>query len=410
MNRQRRWPAFLCWLTVLLEGYDLVAFGAAIPNLLKSGYLGISPFSATVIAVLSLVGVGLGAAAVGLIADRWGRRKVMIISIALFSVFTILVPLAPNLELMAAARVISGLGLGACMPVALTLASEYSARSDNAKSATTTMTGYHAGAVLTALLAMVFVEHWQWLFYVGGGLGLLILPLVWRRLPESQAFLEVKSGVRRKVPFSAIVRRPYLLLSLGLWLGSFMGLLLVYGMNTWLPTIMGAAGYSLSSSLLMLLLLNAGGIVGLLVAGKIADKHGVKPSTLLWYLAAAASIAVLSLKFESEWLLNIMIFLAGFFVFSAQVLIFALVSQLFPTSIRGTALGMTSAVGRLGAIVGPAITGALVTAGVAYPGGFYFFAVIAVLAFVAVALVPIRVPEEDTVATATATGIAEGRR
>lgn len=392
MSMQRRWPALLCWLAVVIEGYDLVAFGATIPTLLRSHYLGITPISATVIAALSLVGVGVGAAAVGVIADRFGRRSTMLISILVFSIFTLLVPLMPDLTLMTAARFIAGLGLGACMPLALTLMSEFSSSAHTARSTTRTMTGYHTGAVLTSLLALVFVERWEWLFYVGGAVGLLIVPLMWRYLPESEAFLEVKqtaAGKSMLSSVSSILRKPYLLVTLGVWVASFMGLLLVYGLNTWLPTIMGAAGYSLSSSLLMLLILNFGGIVGLLLAGQVADRKGIKPSTLIWFAAAALFIAILSVKYQQEWLLNVVIFFTGLFVFSAQVLVYALVSKLFPTEMRGTALGMASGVGRVGAIVGPSITGSLVAAGVVYPGGFYVFAVVAVLAVAAIAVVPV---------------------
>lgn len=391
MNRLPRMSAFVCWLAVALEGYDLVSFGAAIPNLLKSQYLGSSPLSTTWIAVLSLIGTGIGAAGVGFFADRWGRRLVLLISVALFSAFTIVMPLVPNLELMALTRFISGIGMGACMPIALALASESASVAKTGRSTTLVMTGYHAGAVLTSLLALVFVEKWQWLFYIGGAIGLLSIPLMWIGLPESRAFLDVKAGIAPRVPISAIVRRPYRLISACLWIGSFMGLLLVYGMNTWLPTIMSSAGYSLSGSLLMLLVLNAGGIFGLLLAGWVADKRGIKPSTLFWYIAATISIVLLSVRFNSEWLLNIVIFISGVFVFSAQVLIYALVTKVFPVSVRATALGMTSAVGRLGAITGPAITGTLVAIGIAYPGGFYVFAAVSVLAFLAIWIAPIKV-------------------
>ena len=150
---------------------------------------------------------------------------------------------------------------------------------------------------------------------------------------------------------------------------SFMGLLLVYGLNTWLPQLMAAAGYTVSTGLVLLLVLNVGAVVGLVVAGILADKHGTKKIVLLWFGLSAVLLAVLSVKIQSELLLNAAVFVTGVFVFSSQVLVYAWVSQLFPARLRATALGFAAGVGRFGAIMGPAVTGTLVAAGIAYPGG-----------------------------------------
>ena len=169
---------------------------------------------------------------------------------------------------------------------------------------------------------------------------------------------------------------------------SFMGLLLVYGLNTWLPQLMAAAGYTVSTGLVLLLVLNVGAVVGLLVAGILADKHGTKKIVLLWFGLSAVLLAVLSVRIQSELLLNAAVFVTGVFVFSSQVLVYAWVSQLFPARLRATALGFAAGVGRFGAIMGPAVTGTLVAAGIAYPWGFYAFAAAAVIAAVALVTVP----------------------
>jgi MFS family permease len=167
-----------------------------------------------------------------------------------------------------------------------------------------------------------------------------------------------------------------------------MGLLLVYGLNTWLPKIMGEAGYSIKAGTGLLLILNVGAVIGLLIAGSLSDVRGNKKTVLLWFGLAAAFLALLSIKMHSELLVYAAVLLAGVFVFSSQVLVYALVGHLYPPEIRGTALGMSAGVGRVGAIVGPSISGALVTAGIAYPWGFYAFAIAAVLALLALATVP----------------------
>jgi MFS family permease len=134
--------------------------------------------------------------------------------------------------------------------------------------------------------------------------------------------------------------------------------------------------------------LNLGAVAGLIIAGILADKHGTKPIVLLWFGLSAACLALLSIKVDNAFLLNALVFVTGVFVFSAQVLVYAWVSQLFPARLRATALGFAAGVGRVGAIAGPAVTGGLVAAGIAYPWGFYAFAAAGALAVLALVAVP----------------------
>ncbi|MET0700168.1 MAG: aromatic acid/H+ symport family MFS transporter [Mycobacterium sp.] len=396
------WAGALCWLTVLLDGFDLVVLGAVIPTLLEEKHLGMTAGSATFAATISLVGVALGAAVSGPMADRFGRRKALMVSVAVFSVATAALPTAGSLTMFDAYRLIAGLGLGACLPTALTLMAEQMPIAQRGSASTVTMTGYHAGAVLTSLLALQFVPNWQPLFYVGGALGLALLPAIWWKLPESQAYLERHSAPDR-IPMRVLVGRQYVRVTIGVWVASFMGLLLVYGLNTWLPKLMRDAGYTMSTSLTLLLVLNTGAIVGLLLAGAVADRRGTKPTVLLWFAAAAVLLALLSIKVPSSVLLNLLVFVTGVFVFSAQVLVYAYVTQAYPADIRATALGLTASVGRLGAIVGPTLTGLLVVAGSAHPWSFYFFAAVALLGALALTIVPridVRADESATAAAA----------
>lgn len=388
MTKLLSWAAILCWLTVLLDGYDLVVLGAVIPTLIEHHHLGFTAARATLAATISLVGVAVGAAVSGPLADRYGRRKVLLTSIALFSVFTAVVPAAGTVAVFDVFRLLAGLGIGACMPSALTLMAEHMPASRRAFANTVTMTGYHAGAVLTSYLALRVMPHWNPLFYVGGAAGLLLLPLIWLKLPESQAYLATQAAPRRVRP-TILLERRYLRTTLGVWIGSFMGLLLVYGLNTWLPKLMHDAGYTMSTSLTLLLVLNIGAIIGLLVAGVVADRRGTKPTVIAWFAAAAVLLALLSVKFSNGLLLDAVVLVTGIFVFSAQVLVYAYVTQAYPAEVRATALGLTASVGRLGAIFGPTITGWLVIAGLANPWGFYLFAAVAGLALLAMTIVPL---------------------
>jgi AAHS family benzoate transporter-like MFS transporter len=384
------WPVVLCWIAVALDGFDLVVLGAVIPVLSKSGDLGFTDSSLTLASTIGLVGVGIGAVAVGPLTDRFGRRTTLLACLALFSVLTLAVAAAQDVAQFTILRFLGGLGLGACLPTALAFMSEHAASGRGGTAVTRMMTGYHVGAVLTALLALVLVEPlgWRAMFVVGGVAGLLVLPLVWARLPESAAYLE--AAEKPAVRSSDVVRGRYLRVSIGLWVASFMGLLLVYGLNTWLPKIMEGAGYSIKGGTALLLVLNIGAVIGLLVAGTLADARGNKPVVLVWFGLAALFLALLSIKLQSTPLVYVAVLLSGIFVFSAQVLVYAFVGHLYPPEVRGTALGAAAGVGRIGAIVGPFLGGALVTAGIAYPWGFYAFAVAAVLAVLALATVPAR--------------------
>jgi MFS family permease len=162
-----------------------------------------------------------------------------------------------------------------------------------------------------------------------------------------------------------------------------MGLLLVYGLNTWLPQIMREADYDLGNSLGFLVVLNAGAVIGLIVAGKVGDAITPRNAAILWFIGSAILLAALAIKLPLLGI-YVMIFITGCFVFSAQNLVYAFAATNYPPKVRGTALGMAAGVGRLGAISGPIMGGTLVAAGIAYPWGFFGFAVAGALGGVAV--------------------------
>jgi MFS family permease len=262
------------------------------------------------------------------------------------------------------------------------------------------MTGYHVGGVLSALLGIITIESlgWRWMFVFGALPALVLVPIMLKYLPESEAFLKAKglaargevtkdhAGGSGKQAIGTLFHHGLLRSTLAFWVTSFMGLLLVYGLNTWLPQIMREAGYDLGASLALLLVLNAGGVAGLLVAGRVADTIGNKKANIVWFGGAALALAALSIKLPGATV-YITVTLAGIFVFSAQVLVYAYISRVYPVTSRGTALGAASAVGRFGAISGPTLGGALLAAGYAYPWGFYAFAAVAAVAAVSIAVV-----------------------
>jgi MFS transporter, AAHS family, benzoate transport protein len=398
-----RWVAPLCWLAVALEGFDLVVLGVVLPALLVEPGWGLTPNTASLVSVVGLVGVMVGALAVGTISDYVGRRQTMLWTVISFSVLTLLCAFAPNPWIFGLLRFLAGLGLGGVLPTALALINEYAERGRGGTATTNMMTGYHVGAVLTALLGIVIIEPlgWHWMFVVGALPALVLVPVMWRFLPESAAFLAARAAGATRTSTAPKPRNPVATLfqgglgrsTIAFWVTSFMGLLLVYGLNTWLPQIMKSAGYELGAALALLLVLNVGAVVGLLFAGRVADRIGNRRSSIVWFALAALFLALLSVKLPGVGV-YVSVFLAGVFVFSAQVLVYAYVSHVYPASARGTALGSAAGVGRAGAISGPLIGGWLLTAGLAYPWGFYIFAVVAAVGALAVALVD-RSPAPD---------------
>lgn len=389
-----RWVLPLCWAAVLLDGFDLVVLGSVLPVMLDEGVWGLTPASASLASTVGLVGMMVGALVIGTVTDLIGRRKVLILAVASFSVFTALCAVAPSVFVFGLLRFLAGLGLGGCLPTAITLVTEYARGSKSSSATTTIMTGYHVGAVLTALLGLglIPVLGWRAMFVAGAAPALVLVPLMIRFLPESKTFraaapsaVSKAGGPSVRDNIATLFRDGMARSTVAFWVASFLGLILVYGLNTWLPEIMRAAGYPLGAALGLLLTLNAGGVLGLIVAGRVADRTGVKRSTVLWFVGAAVLLSLLSIRLPAIGL-YVAVLLAGFFVFSAQVLVYAFVGRAYPAASRATGLGWTTGVGRIGAISGPLLGGALLTAGVAYPWGFYAFGVIGALAAVAIAV------------------------
>lgn len=389
-TRAARWVVPLCWAAVLLDGFDLVVLGSVLPVLLDEGVWGLTPASASVASTVGLVGMMVGALAIGTITDLIGRRKVLLVAVSSFSLFTLLCAVAPSVFVFSLLRFLAGLGLGGCLPTAITLVTEYARGAKNSPT-TTIMTGYHVGAVLTALLGIAVLPTlgWRAMFVAGALPAVVLVPLMLRYLPESAEFEQQRAAETAKPSagesIAALFRSGMARSTLAFWVASFLGLILVYGLNTWLPEIMRAAGYPLGASLGLLLTLNAGGVLGLIVAGRVADRAGVKRAVVLWFVAAGLLLALLSIRLPAVGL-YLAVLMAGFFVFSSQVLVYAFVGRSYPAASRATGLGWSAGIGRIGAICGPLLGGALLTAGIAYPWGFYAFGAIGVLGALAIAV------------------------
>ncbi|AWB82489.1 MFS transporter [Corynebacterium yudongzhengii] len=406
----------LLWIAVLLDGFDMVVIGAVLPSMIEDPTWQLTAGEGTQIVTAGLVGMTIGALAIGTLTDKLGRRWVMIVSVFAFSLLTLAMGFANSVWMLIVLRFLAGVGLGGCLPTAISMVTEFRGRAKAGSSTTTVMTGYHVGAVLTALLAIVMIEPfgWQSLFIAGAIPGLILAPVMFFLLPESPQYLLAKGRIgdaeaiaarygmelsdeldrtaaqaaqkdKQRNSLSALLAPRYRRNSLAIWVTSFMGLLLVYGLNTWLPQIMRAADYDMGNSLGFLLVLNVGAVVGLVIAGRVSDTHSPRATGLVWFVLSALFLALMAIKLPLV-ALYVVVFITGVFVFSAQNLVYAFVGENHPSNMRTTAMGFSAGIGRLGAISGPMLGGLLISLGLAHPWGFFAYAAVGLLGAVIFAL------------------------
>ncbi|GAA4059321.1 aromatic acid/H+ symport family MFS transporter [Streptomyces shaanxiensis] len=329
----------------------------------------------------------LGALTAGTVADRIGRKKLMVACVTLFSLASGLCALAGGVAVFGLGRTVAGIGLGGLLPTAISMVSDYAPRGRGALTIGMLMTAHHAGGILSAYVALWVVEPlgWRAAFWFCV-LPLLFVPVLARFLPESLSFLVAKgrseeagelarrydvelpavpadkqATADRWTSLANLFRGGEWTQTLLYWLASFDGLLLVYGVATWLPTLMRSEGYNLGSALTFVVLFNLGGIVGMLVAGRASDRFGAPRISAIWFALTAAGVFLLSVHMSLALTFTV-VFLAGVFLNSAQTMIYATVSIRSRPENRATAVGWTSGMGRFGAVFGPWLGGQLLAA------------------------------------------------
>ncbi|MFL4473951.1 MFS transporter [Paeniglutamicibacter sp. MACA_103] len=402
----------LCFAVIVLDGYDLMVFGAIVPVLLEYPQWGLEASELGIIGSLTTLGMLLGALLVGTLSDSFGRRRVMLASTIWFSVLTLVSALAPSPEIFGLSRLLAGIGLGGVMPTAIALTVEYAPAGRKQFFNAMMFVGYSVGGVLAALLALVLIEPlgFRWLIAMGAAPALVLVPLIARHLPESMTYLLRRGETGRAEQLSrayglapvaiaplagsgrgAVLRylvgpgrlRPLALFSIA----SSAGLLLVYGLNTWLPQIMRSAGYPLGSSISFLLVLNLGAVAGSLATASLADKLGSRFAVTMAFTAAVITLVGLSLQ-PNAVLLYAFVALAGLGSIGTQILVNGYAAAYFPDWARGTAVGITLGVGRLGAVVAPLMVGLILESDLGFAWNFYSFLLAAALGLVAVLLIP----------------------
>ncbi len=403
---------FWCMLVIIFDGYDLVIYGVAMKGLVAQW--GLSAKEAGFLGSVALFGMMIGAMALGSLADRYGRKKMIALCLVLFSLFTFLCGFAQNPTQFAIMRFIAGVGIGGAMPNLVAMMAEYSPKRMRSTMVSLMFSGYAIGGMLSAGLGIMIVPSmgWEWMFYLGI-IPLFLLPLIWKLLPESLGFLmrqgkeaEVRKILPKVAPELNITAEDQLVReevvvkksvvpvgqlfaehrgvsTLAFWVSFFCCLLMTYALSTWLPKFMEQAGYELKAGLSFLFAMNIGAMIGAIGGGWLADKFNIKAVLVAFLLLGSAAFVCLGYKAPVP-VLYLLVTIAGATTIGTQIVLYSYVAIFYPLKIRSTGIGWASGVGRIGAIVGPILGGWLVAMQLPHSTNFMVFAIPAIIATVAV--------------------------
>jgi AAHS family 4-hydroxybenzoate transporter-like MFS transporter len=404
----------LCMSVLFLDGYDTQAVGYAAPSLVPS--LHIDRASMAWVFAISLVGMMIGAFIFSPLADRYGRKKLILATTALFGIFSIGTAMCTTLDGLLLMRFLTGCGLGGAMPNAVSLSVDYFPRKMRSTAVAVVFVGFSIGATAGGYLAAGMLPIWGWesVFYVGGIVPLLLLPVLAIALPESVRLLillgsksgeiahnlskiserslppgatfvaseEIEAGVPVKYLFTA-GRAPGTAL---IWVIFFLSLGVTFLLGSWMPTVINGAGISVGRAVAATATLQLGAILGTIAAGRLMDRfnpYTVLTSGFIFGGIALASLTTINAGMPYPIVIGL-IFVAGMgYALGGTQGANVLAGAYYPTYIRSTGLGWALGIGRIGAIVGSLLGGVLVSMHWNLKGVFYSAAIACALAAIA---------------------------
>ncbi|MEK6293018.1 MAG: aromatic acid/H+ symport family MFS transporter [Paraburkholderia tropica] len=405
----------LCFLIVTLDGLDTAVMGFVAPVVMKEWGISRAAFGPVMSA--AMVGLAIGALVAGPFADRIGRKKVLIGSVGCFGLFSLLCAFAHTPTELVALRFLTGLGLGAAMPNSTTLLSEYVPSKSRSLLLTIMFTGFNFGSGGGGFIAAALMPHFGWrgVFVFGGVLPILFVPVLMLLLPESARFLLVRrfsaeriaatlsrvcghrfaQGTRFTSPEPAVIAKApvrmlfsdgYAMSTLMLWVTYFMGLLIIYLLTGWLPTLIKDAGLPVERAAAITGMFQLGGTVGAIVVGFAMDRMDHNVVIGAAYLLGGVFIFALGMGSLQSSMLTLLVTCAGFFMSGAQTGLNALAPSCYPTRARATGVSWMLGFGRLGGILGSFVGGVLLSLGFSFAAVFSVLAVPALIAAVAILL------------------------
>lgn len=377
-----QWITFaLCFCIVLLDGFDTAAIGYIAPSLIQEW--GVSKPALAPVLSAALFGLAAGALMAGPLADRLGRKKVLTGSVLVLGLFTLASGFAADLQSLTVMRFITGIGLGAAMPNAVTLMSEYCPTARRSLLTNAMFCGFPLGAALGGFLASWMIPQWGWrsVLVFGGVSPLLLLVVLLLLLPESVRYMvakgydhariqavmsrisatageaasfflsETRAVAAGKSGLGVVLSPSYRVGSVMLWLAYFMGLVIFYALVNWMPILFKDAGIAPKQAMLISALFPLGG-VGAVFCGWLMDRFNADRIIAIGYLLTAASIYAIGQATGSVGLLVLVVFVAGTIMNTAQSSLPALAAGFYPTQGRATGVAWMLGIGRFGGIAG----------------------------------------------------------
>ncbi|HXC59880.1 MAG TPA: MFS transporter [Steroidobacteraceae bacterium] len=380
----------LAALCVMCDGFDLQALALTVPALSKAWSLPPPSFSAALSA--SLLGMGLGAAFIAPLGDRFGRRALLATALFVMGLGTLACVTAENTTELLIYRFITGIGIGGSMPNAFSLTADYLPRARRAALLTATYCNTATGAMVGSFSAPWLIERfgWQGTFIAGGALPIVVSILLLLTAPESLKFLlhrrpghpgiaRILRRIAPDVPVEAVYLQPpshamggslrdlfaprFRTLTLWLWLGFAMNAFVLYLIVSWLPTLLTSAGWTSTQALHAAAFNQIGGIVGGISLAWLMGKLGQERTLLVSYLLCAMVLTTFLVAPSQFWTWGILLLLNGLCIGGAQFAIPTLGATYYPAAILSTGTGWASAIARMGAFLAPLLGGALLNAG-----------------------------------------------
>lgn len=356
----------ICFLIAVIEGLDIQAAGIAAAGIRE--YFGLDSSQLGIFFSAGILGLLPGALLGGRFADRIGRKKVLIWSTAVFAIFTLCTVWVNSFQSLLVVRFLAGAGLGAAMPILITLASEAVSPANRGRAVGLMYCGMPVGAAILSLVASTsFGAEWKNIFYLGGLLPIIVIPIMILFLPESKEYLKAqeKVGTNAAEPqatFKDLFNTQNLARTVLIWVSYFFTLMVVYIMLSWLPSLFTELGFTRKEGATAQFYFMVSATIGTVILGMLTDRWKKAYVIVLMYGGILAGLFALNMA-SSLTQMYLASALVGAFVIGCQGVLYAFGSIVYPTEVRGTGVGMASAVGRIGAMLGPTIAGQLLAAG-----------------------------------------------
>lgn len=381
----------LCFAVAVLEGFDIQAIGVAAPRLAPE--FGLAPGQMGWVFAISNIGLVCGASFGGWIADRIGRKPVLIGAVLIFGAFTLSASLVGNFRELFMARLFAGLGFGAALPNMMAVTAEISAPDRRAFTASAVFCGMPLGGGISALLTQLWPLDFNWrvLFVVGGVLPLLLSIALYRLMPETLQFDKHRQSKRVDIG-RALFGEGRAAATLLLWLAFLPTLLILYLLLNWLPILVMSNGLPRAIAPQASVAFNFASVAGALLLGRLVDRFGPRWPLSLAYGALIGAIAALAVSREVGMIL-LLSGAAGFCVLGANYSLYGVAASCYPQSMRGTGSGASIAVGRVGSIIGPLLGGALLGGGMTATTVMQYLVPIAAIAGVSIFMLSHSIPK-----------------